>query len=158
MLVPYCRGGRHCRNLAEGGCLLSRFHFTRCRYFLGHVACRNLPGQGLIIHLFSTQAICFPSCSLRCCQVSLLQQRYYIGCSYPKVALLHHSPRTPSSTCSYHFSFLSSWCNSHNFQCIILATLSCRLLYSFRANFLHSLTRWHTLSPFSPHILHLTVT
>ena len=37
------------RNLAEGGCLLSRgFHFTRCRYFLGHVACRNLPWQGLI--------------------------------------------------------------------------------------------------------------
>ena len=32
---------------AEGGCLLSRFHFTRCRYFLGHVACRNLPWQGL---------------------------------------------------------------------------------------------------------------
>ena len=24
-----------------------RFHFTRCRYFLGHVACRNLPWQGL---------------------------------------------------------------------------------------------------------------
>ena len=25
----------------------SQFHLTRCRYFLGHVACRNLPGQGL---------------------------------------------------------------------------------------------------------------
>ena len=34
--------------LAEGGCLLSRFHFTRCRYFLGHVACPNLPWQGLV--------------------------------------------------------------------------------------------------------------
>ena len=34
MLVAYCRLCRHCRNLAEGGCLLSRgFHFTRCRYF-----------------------------------------------------------------------------------------------------------------------------
>ena len=32
---------------AEGGCLLSRFHFMRCRYFLDHVACRNLPWQGL---------------------------------------------------------------------------------------------------------------
>ena len=32
---------------AEGGCLLSRFHFTRCRQFLDHVACRNLPRQGL---------------------------------------------------------------------------------------------------------------
>ena len=108
------------------------------------------PGRAILF-------ICFPSCSLRWCQVSLLQQRYYIVCSYPKVALLHHSPRTPSSTCSYHFSFLSSWCNSHNFQCIILATLSRRLLYSFWANFLHSLTRWHTLSPFS-HILNLTKT
>ena len=29
-------------------CLVSRFHFTRCRYFLSHVACRNLPWQGLI--------------------------------------------------------------------------------------------------------------
>ena len=36
-----------CRNLAEGGCPLSQFHFTRCRYFLGHGACRNLPWQGL---------------------------------------------------------------------------------------------------------------
>ena len=47
MLVAYCRLCRHCCNLAEGGCLLSQFHFTRCRYFLGHVACRNLPWQGL---------------------------------------------------------------------------------------------------------------
>ena len=27
--------------------LLLRFHFTRCCNFLGHVACRNLPWQGL---------------------------------------------------------------------------------------------------------------
>ena len=50
MLVAYCQLCRHCRNLAEGGCLLSRFHFTRCRYFLGHVACQNLPWQVLIIY------------------------------------------------------------------------------------------------------------
>ena len=49
MLVAYCHLCRHCRNLAEGGCLLSRFHFTRCHYFLGHVACRNLPWQGLYL-------------------------------------------------------------------------------------------------------------
>ena len=49
MLVAYCWLCRHCRNLAEGGGLLSRFHFTRCHYFLGHVACRNLPWQGLYI-------------------------------------------------------------------------------------------------------------
>ena len=47
MLVAYCRLCCHCRNLAEGGCLLWRFHFTRCRHFLGHVACQNLPWQGL---------------------------------------------------------------------------------------------------------------
>ena len=40
---------RHCRNLAEGGCLSARFHFTLCRYFLGHVACPNLPWQDLLI-------------------------------------------------------------------------------------------------------------
>ena len=28
-------------------CLLSEFHFMCCRYLLGHVACRNLPCQGL---------------------------------------------------------------------------------------------------------------
>ena len=33
------------------GCLFSEFHFMCCRYFLGHVACRNLPCQGLIDHI-----------------------------------------------------------------------------------------------------------
>ena len=47
--VAYSRLYRHCRNLAEGGCLSSRFHFTLCRYFLGHVACPNLPWQGHLI-------------------------------------------------------------------------------------------------------------
>ena len=52
------------------------------------------------------------------------------------------------------FSFLWSWCNSHNFQCINLSALSCRLLHSFGAKFLHSVTRCPTLSPFSPPTLH----
>ena len=54
MLVAYCRLCCHCRNSAKGGCLLSRFPFRCCRYFLGHVTCRNLPWQGLIrgIELF----------------------------------------------------------------------------------------------------------
>ena len=43
MLVAYCRLCGHCCSLAEGGCLLSQFHFTRCHYFLGNVACQNLP-------------------------------------------------------------------------------------------------------------------
>ena len=40
---PYC----HCRSFVEKSCLLSQVYFMRCRYFLGHVACRNLPWQGL---------------------------------------------------------------------------------------------------------------
>ena len=36
--------------ISQGGCLLSQFHFTLCRYFLGHVACRNLPWHGLFFH------------------------------------------------------------------------------------------------------------
>ena len=63
--LTYCRLCRHCRNLAEGGCLLSRFHFTRCRYFLGHVACRNLPWQGL-----ATAVITFSS-SIYAFQITL---------------------------------------------------------------------------------------
>ena len=46
-LSAYCWLCRHCHYLAKGGCLLSRFHFTCCRYFLGHVACRYLPWQGI---------------------------------------------------------------------------------------------------------------
>ena len=51
--VAYSRLCRHCRNLTEGGCRLSRFHFRLCRYFLDHVACRNLPWQGLMYLDFS---------------------------------------------------------------------------------------------------------
>ena len=47
--VAYSRLCRHCRNLAAGGCRLSPFHLRLCRYFLGHVACRNLPWQGLML-------------------------------------------------------------------------------------------------------------
>ena len=49
--VAYSRLCRHCRNLAAEGCRLSPFHFRLCRYFLGHVACRNLPWQGLFFRL-----------------------------------------------------------------------------------------------------------
>ena len=51
---------RHCCNLAEGGCLLSRFHFMFCHYFLGHVACWNLPWQGLFScwHPWGVEYLC----------------------------------------------------------------------------------------------------
>ena len=48
-----CECNQSKESLAEGDCLLLRFHFTHCRYFLGHVACRNLPWQGLIHVNFS---------------------------------------------------------------------------------------------------------
>ena len=44
--VTYSRLCHHCRILAEGGCLLSRFHFTLCCYFLGHVTSWHLPLTG----------------------------------------------------------------------------------------------------------------
>ena len=58
MLVAYCRLCCHCRNLAERGCLVW-FHFTRSRYFLGHVACRNLPWQGLASGFFNLNDFLF---------------------------------------------------------------------------------------------------
>ena len=51
-------------NLATYICLRQSFvaiSFERCQYFLAHVACRNLPWQGLM-----------SSCE-RCLQVSLLE-------------------------------------------------------------------------------------
>ena len=45
--VAYSQLRSHCHNFAGVSCLLWQFHFTLCRYFLGHVTCWNLPWQGL---------------------------------------------------------------------------------------------------------------
>ena len=37
---------RHCRNLAEGGCLLTQFHFTLCRDFFGSCCLLDLTWKG----------------------------------------------------------------------------------------------------------------
>lgn len=59
-------------------------------------------------------------------------------------------------TCSYHFSVLSNlFFFPQSYKCIIRAMLSCRLLYSFWANFLYSQTICPTLSPFS-HTFYIT--
>ena len=42
-----------CRNLTEGGRLLSQFHFTLCRYFLCHVICWNLPWRDLNKYIYT---------------------------------------------------------------------------------------------------------
>ena len=47
-------------NLATCICLCQSFvaiSFERCRYFLAHVACRNLPWQGLLYDLTSLNLI-----------------------------------------------------------------------------------------------------
>ena len=80
MLVAYCRLCRHCRNLAEGGCLLSRFHFTRCRYFLGHVACWiNNPGRASVIALKHPQK----RLQVICCEKSNFQLLSYLRRQLP---------------------------------------------------------------------------
>ena len=77
----------------------------------------------------------------------------------PSITLSHcmlksHNSSTSSDSiillgwCSYHFSVLESLYFPQVFQCIIVAQLSCLLLYSFNANMLHSLVIWCTLSPF----------
>ena len=48
----------------------------------------------------------------------------------------------PSGACSYYLSLLFRLYFPHNFQWTILATLLCLFLYSFCANFSHSLTVW----------------
>ena len=55
-----------------------------------------------------------------------------------QINLTSSSSTTPSGKCSYHFSFLSRLCFSHNFQWNNFATVSCLLLYSRCASFLHS--------------------
>ena len=58
---------------------------------------------------------------------------------------------TPSGPCSYHFSFLSRLCFSHNFQWTNFATASCLLLCSRCASFFHSHIICCSLSPFTTH-------
>ena len=63
--------------------------------------------------------------------------------------------RTGARLCIYH---LLAWSNLnflHISQWITLPTQSCLALYSFCANFLHSLTMWLMVSSLSLHSLHL---
>ena len=60
---------------------------------------------------------------------------------------------TGAVLCIYH---LFVWSNFlHISQWITLPTQSCLVLYSFCANFLHSLIMWLIVSSLSPHSLHL---
>ena len=54
----------------------------------------------------------------------------------------------PSGACSYNFSVFSNRFFLQRSQWSFFATLPCRLIYSFWANFSHPLTKCCTLSPF----------
>ena len=79
---------------------------------------------------------------------------------YNTVTLISHKTFTSSfsttacGTCSYYFSICSNPFFLQNSRWTFFATLSCRLLYSFWANFSQSDNKCCTLSPFFPHILH----
>ena len=63
--------------------------------------------------------------------------------------LTSSSSTAPQLKCSYNFSFLSRLCFSPNFQWTNFETVSCLLLYSRWASFLHSHIICCTVSPLS---------
>ena len=63
--------------------------------------------------------------------------------------------RTGVGLCIYHFLVWSNFNFLHISKWITLPTLSCHALYSFCANFLHSLIMWLIVSSLSPKSLHL---
>ena len=65
------------------------------------------------------------------------------------------SSTTTSGLCLYHFSFTFIPYFLHIFRWIFVPNQSCRLLYSFWANLLHSLNTWLAFFSAFPHILHL---
>ena len=63
--------------------------------------------------------------------------------------------RTGAGLCVYHLLEWSSLNFLHISQWITFPTQSCLVLYSFCANFLHSLIMWFIVSSLSPRSLHL---
>ena len=96
--VAYSRLCRHCRNLAEGGCRLSPFHFRLCRYFLGHVACRNVPWQGLFVVLLLHTT---PLCEISAQQISREKSKQK---SNPECSVISPSPIPPG-----HWEFAAGY-------------------------------------------------
>ena len=63
--------------------------------------------------------------------------------------------RTYSELCIYHLFVWSNLNFLQTYKWIIVPIQSCLVLYSFWANFLHSLIIWLRVSSLSPHNLHL---
>ena len=63
--------------------------------------------------------------------------------------------RTGAGLCIYHLLVWSNLNFLHISQWITLPAQSCLVLYSFRANLLHSLIMWWIVSSMLPHSLHL---
>jgi len=130
MLVIYCRLCRHCRNLAEGGCLLSRFHFTRCRYFLDHDACQNLPWQGLNNYI---SVICSRSWVTHFGRLHSWQDQH--------ISIYHH--------------ISSYWCRVANLcsSCGFAAKISPTRMYNFASYLGYHLGFFVHWLPWQPHCL-----
>ena len=62
---------------------------------------------------------------------------------------------TTSGSCSYQFSFTSTSYLLHISQWILVPNQSCRFLFYFCVNLLHSLNTWFTLSSAFPHVVRL---
>ena len=84
----------------------------------------------------------------------LVVLRWSCVCQSPIGAYVSFS-RTSAWLCIYPLFLRSNLNFLHISQWITLATLSCLVLYSFCANFLHSLIMWLIVSSLSPHSLHL---
>ena len=112
-------------------------------------------GRGHDRRLYFLQFFVFYSCIARDSYTSTILASF--ACLSTKMmsgllalAILSHgtlkSHNTCSRVCLCHWSARSSSAFPHSCQCTYRATLSCRLLYSRRANLQHSLVRWLTLS------------
>ena len=89
----------------------------------------------------------FLSITIRPGRLASIRLSHWIFMS--RSALISLFSTAPSGACSYHFSLCCNLFFLQISQWTFFATLSCRLLYSFWANFLHLLVMCCTLSPFS---------
>ena len=83
-----------------------------------------------------THDFAFLSTKIKSSLLASIKSLHWIFIS--QINLTSLSSTTPSGQCSYHFSFLSRFIFSYNFQWTNFATVSCLLLYSRCASFLHS--------------------
>ena len=94
----------------------------------------------------------FLSITIRSGLLASIRLSHWIFMSH--CTLISSFSTAPSTACSYHFSMCSNLFFLQISQWTFFATLSCRLLYYFWANFSQPLVMCCTLSPFFPNNLH----